>query len=55
MQQIVLSADRDLVGLHGGDARVHDDLAFGADLVTDPAQPDLPDIQHPGRWRAGSA
>jgi hypothetical protein len=43
-QEIVLGGDCDLVGLHGGDVRVDDHFAFGADLVADPAQPYLPDI-----------
>jgi hypothetical protein len=48
VQQGMLGADGDLVGLRGGDVRGHDDLAFGPDLVADPAQPDLPHIQDAG-------
>jgi len=48
MPQGMLGADGELVGLHGGDVRGDDDLAFGADLVADPAQPDLPGVQHAG-------
>src|SRR6266851_8151352 len=46
MQQVVLGADRDLVSLDGGDVRADDHFALGADLVPDPAQPYLADIQH---------
>ena len=53
VQQVVLGADRDLVGLDGADAGVDDDLAFGAELVADPAQPDLADPQHPGGGAQG--
>jgi hypothetical protein len=52
VQQSVLSADRDLVRLRGDDVRVENDLAPGADLVADPAEPYLPCIQD-ARWRAG--
>ena len=37
------------MGLHGGDARANNDFAFGADLMADPAHPDLPGVQHPAR------
>jgi hypothetical protein len=46
MQQIVLGADGDLVRLPGSDVRADDHLAFGADLVADPAEAYLADIQH---------
>ena len=54
VQQGVLSADSDLVRLRGGDVRVDDYLAFSADLVADPAQPDLPGIQHAGGGAQGA-
>ena len=47
MQQGVLRGDGDLVGLDGRDAGVDDDFAFRADLMADPAHPDLPGTQYP--------
>jgi hypothetical protein len=44
VQQGVLGGDGELMGLHGGDVRGDDDLAFGPDPVADPAQPHLTDI-----------
>ena len=41
VQQVVLGADRDLVRGDGAGTGVDDDLAFGAQLVADPAEPDL--------------
>ena len=41
VQQVVLGSDRDLVRLDRAGPRVHRDLAFGAQLMADPAQPDL--------------
>jgi len=41
VQQVVLGADRDLVSLHRTGAGVDDDLTFGAQMMPDPAQPDL--------------
>src|SRR5271170_1766729 len=40
MQQGMLRADRDLVGLDRRSGSIDDDLALGAELVADPAQPD---------------
>ncbi len=48
MEQGMLCRDGGLVTLDGGGAGVDNDLAFGAELVADPAQTDLPDVQHPG-------
>ena len=49
VQQGMLGGDGELMGLHGGDVRGDDNLAFGPDLVADPAQPDLSHVQH--AWR----
>ena len=49
VQQAVLGLDRDLVCLDRAGTGVDDDLAFGAQLVPDPAQPDLAHAQH--SWR----
>jgi len=49
MQESVLGADRYLVGLDRRRGAVDDDLAFGAELVADPAQPDLADVEHARR------
>jgi DNA-binding beta-propeller fold protein YncE len=48
VEQGVLGGDGDLVALDGGVGGVDDDLAFGPELVADPAQTDLPDAQHAG-------
>jgi hypothetical protein len=44
----VLGADRDRVGLDHRAARVDQDRALGPEPATDPAQPDRPGAQHPG-------
>ena len=49
MQQVVLGGDRDLVSLDRAGTGIDDDLAFGAQMVPDPAQPDLADIEHSRR------
>jgi hypothetical protein len=41
VQKVVLGADGDLVGLDRAGSGVDDDLAFGVQMVPDPAQPDL--------------
>jgi len=41
VEQGVLCGDRGLVALDGGGGGVDDDLAFGAELVADPAEADL--------------
>ena len=41
VQKVVFGIDRDLVGLDGGGIGADDDLAFGAQLVAGPPQPDL--------------
>jgi hypothetical protein len=46
VQQIVLGRHRHLVGLEGGGVPVHDDLAFGAELMADPPHPDVARAQH---------
>jgi hypothetical protein len=45
MDQGVLGVHGDLVGGDEADVGGHDDLAFGAQVVADPAQPYLPDVQ----------
>jgi hypothetical protein len=47
MQQIVLGVDRDLVSLDRAGPGIDDHLALGAQLVSDPPQPNLADIEHP--------
>lgn len=47
MQQTVLSVDRDLVGLDRARTAVHKDLAFSAQPMPDPPQPDLAHPQDP--------
>src|ERR1022692_476613 len=49
----MLRRDGDLVGLQGGDIRLDHHFAFGPDLVPDPAQPDLSDVQHLGSGSKG--
>jgi hypothetical protein len=49
VQQIVLGVDRDLVGLNGTGTGIDDDLAFGPQMMPDPAQADLANTQHPRR------
>ena len=51
VQQVMLRVDRDPVGLDRAGPGVHDDLAFGAQMVPDPPQPDLAAAQHPGVMR----
>ena len=46
MQQVVLGVDRDPVSLDCAGTGIDDDFAFGAQVVPDPAQPDLADIEH---------
>ena len=48
MQQVVLGVDRDLVRLDRAGIGIDDDLAFGAQMVPDPAQPDLAPPSTPG-------
>ena len=48
VQQGMLGADCDLMRLNGGGAGVDHDLAFGPQLMADPAQPDLADAEHAG-------
>jgi hypothetical protein len=47
VQEIVLGVHRDLVRRRGGEAGPDDDLAFGPQLMADPAQPDLAGAEHP--------
>ena len=49
MQQVVLGVDRDPVCLDRAGTGIDDDLAFSAQAVPDPAQPDLADIEHSRR------
>ena len=49
VQQVVLGVDRDLMGLDRAGTGIDDHLAFGAQMVPDPAQPDLADIEHSRR------
>ena len=51
VQQVVFGVDRDLVGLDRAGTGIDDDLAFGAQMVPDPPQPDLAAAQHPGVMR----
>ena len=51
VQQVVLGINRDLVSLDRAGPGIDEDLAFSAQLVPDPAQPDLADIEH-ARGRA---
>src|SRR6202043_4137992 len=48
VQEIVFGGAGDAVGLDGTDVTADGDLAFGPELVTDPAQPDGPDVEHAG-------
>ena len=48
VQEVVLGVDGDLVRLNSASGRIDDDLALGAQLMTNPPQPDLPDIQDSG-------
>jgi len=48
VQQAMLGADGELMGLHGTDAGRDNDLAPGPDLTADPAHPDLPTSRTPG-------
>jgi MFS family permease len=48
VQQVVFGVDGDLVRLERGNVAAHDDLALGAQLVTDPAEPDQPGAEHAG-------
>jgi hypothetical protein len=48
VQQGMLGADGELMGLYGADGGRDDDLAFGPHLVAGPAHPDLPHIQDAG-------
>jgi hypothetical protein len=48
VQQGVLGVDGDAVGLAYGHVTVHHDRDFGAQPVTDPAQPQLTHPAHPG-------
>jgi hypothetical protein len=45
-QQSVPGCHRHLVRLDRAGIGIHDDLALGAELVADPAQPDLANTQH---------
>ena len=49
MQQIVLRVNGHMVSLDGSGVRIDHDLALGPELMTDPAQSDLADIQDTGR------
>jgi hypothetical protein len=53
VQQVVLGADRDLVRLDCADTAIDDDLTFGAQVVPNPAQPDLANPEHP--WRCAQS
>src|SRR6185312_1234633 len=53
VQQVVLGADRDLVRLDRADTAIDDDLTFGAQVVPNPAQPDLANPEHP--WRCAQS
>jgi len=53
VQQIVLSADRHLVCLDRAGTSIDDNLAFGTQIVPDPAQPDLANSQHSRRRAQG--
>jgi hypothetical protein len=44
VEQLVLSLDRNGMGLNSGAIRRDHDLALGAELVADPSQPDLTDV-----------
>jgi hypothetical protein len=48
VQKAVLGVDGDLVSLDGGGIGVHDDVAFGTQLVTGPPQPDPAGPEHSG-------
>jgi hypothetical protein len=48
VEQGVLGGDGGLVGLDGGGTGADGDLALGAQLVADPAQPHLPGAEHAG-------
>jgi len=53
MQQAVLGVDSDPVGLDRAGTGVDDDLAFSAQPVPDPPQPDLAHAEHPRRAAQG--
>jgi hypothetical protein len=46
VQRVVLGVDCDLVRLNRADTSVGNDFTLGAQLVPDPAQPDLADTPH---------
>ena len=48
MQQVVLGVDRDLVCPDRAGTGIDDDLAFGAQMVPDPAQPKVAHAHHSG-------
>jgi hypothetical protein len=48
VQEVMLGSHRYLVRRDRRRVRVHEDLALGAEPVTDPPQPDLANPQHPG-------
>jgi hypothetical protein len=48
VQQVVLGVDGDGVGGDGGDGAADGDLAFGPELVADPAEPNLADVMRAG-------
>ena len=50
VEQLVLSLDRNGVGLNSGAIGRDHDLALGAQLVADPSQPDLADVEY--AWHA---
>ena len=53
MQQVVLGVDGDVMGCDRARPRVDDDFAFGAELVADPPQPNVPDVEHANRAAKG--
>ena len=53
VQQAVLGVDRDPMGLDRAGPGVDDDLAFGAQPVPGPPQPDLTDAEDPRRRAQG--
>ena len=55
MQQPVLSIDRHPVSLDRAGTAIHDDLAFSAQVMPDPPQPDLAPPPAPPGWRPTSA
>jgi len=46
VQKIMLGVHRDFVGLDGGAVCADGDLAFGPQLVANPAEPDQPHAQN---------